>query len=287
MDKALRAHIEYQLCVKINRISTISGGDISDAFLLETETERFFCKVNRSESAFKMFGAEKVGLEEISNTKTIAVPKILLCEPLQIGAFLVMEYIEPLGPSEKDFELLGHQLAAMHKLSEPNTFGWETDNFIGSLLQSNIQHSNWTEFYTQERLIPQIKLARDGNRLRVSETPSEEQLFKTCQGIFPEVKPSLLHGDLWSGNYLISKERIPHLIDPAIYYGHHEVDIAMTRLFGGFDATFYHAYAEHFSKQSLSDERTDIYQLYYLLVHLNLFGKLYYASVSSILKRYF
>lgn len=287
MDKALRAHIEYLLCINIYTVSSISGGDISKAYLLETETERFFCKVNRSDSAFKMFKAEKVGLEAISNSKTIAVPTVVLCEPLEVGAFLVMEYIEPTRPSEKDFELFGYQLAALHKFSELDTFGFVTDNFIGSLEQSNKQHSNWTEFYAQERLIPQIILARDGNRLRVSETPSEEQLFKTCQNLFPRVKPSLLHGDLWSGNYLISKERTPHLIDPAIYYGHHEVDIAMTRLFGGFDSTFYHAYAEHFSKQPLSDERTDIYQLYYLLVHLNLFGKSYYASVSSILKRYF
>lgn len=287
MDKALKAHIEYLLCININFISSISGGDISKAYLLETETERFFCKVNRSESAFKMFKAEKVGLEAISITKTIAVPKVLLCEPLEIGAFLVMEYIESKKLLKKDFELLGHQLAAMHKLSESNTFGWKTDNFIGSLPQSNLEHSNWTEFYVKERLLTQLKLARDGNRLQGSEVPSEEQLFKTCHNTFPEVKPSLLHGDLWSGNYLISKESVPYLIDPAIYYGHHEVDIAMTSLFGGFDNTFYDAYQEHFKPLGKEKERNDIYRLYFLLVHLNLFGSSYWPRVVDILKRYF
>ncbi len=287
MDKALRSYIEYLLCINISTIGSISGGDISKAYLLETETERFFCKVNRSESAFKMLEAEKVGLEAISDTKTITVPKVLLCEPLKIGAFLLMEYIEPKKPSKKDFELLGHQLAALHKLSESNTFGLGTENFIGSLQQSNTTHSDWASFYVQERLLPQLKLVGDGNCLQLSETPSEEQLFKTCQSLFPKVRPSLLHGDLWGGNYLISSEGIPHLIDPAIYYGHREVDIAMTHLFGGFDKTFYDSYQEHFMPIGGEKERNDIYQLYFLLAHLNLFGHSYKSRVVTILKRYF
>ena len=207
--------------------------------------------------------------------------------PVAIGAFLLMEYIEPKKPSKKDFELLGHQLAALHKLSESNTFGLGTENFIGSLQQSNTTHSDWASFYVQERLLPQLKLVGDGNCLQLSETPSEEQLFKTCQSLFPKVRPSLLHGDLWGGNYLISSEGIPHLIDPAIYYGHREVDIAMTHLFGGFDKTFYDSYQEHFMPIGGEKERNDIYQLYFLLAHLNLFGHSYKSRVVTILKRYF
>jgi len=287
MDKALKAHIEYLLCIKINTISPISGGDISKAFLLETESERFFCKINREADALKMFEAEKLGLEVISETNTIAVPKVLLCEPLEIGAFLLMEHIEPKRPSKKDFELLGHQLAALHKFSESDAFGLGTDNFIGSLPQSNKTRSSWTKFYVQERLLPQLQLARVGSLIQYSEIPSEERLFKTCENLFPEVKPSLLHGDLWGGNYLISKEGTPYLIDTAIYYGHHEVDIAMTRLFGGFDRAFYGAYQEHFPPVGGKKQRSDIYQLYFLLVHLNLFGSSYKFRVVTILERYF
>lgn len=287
MNKDLKAHIEYLLCVKINTIDSILGGDISHAHLLETETERFFCKVNEDAFAYEMFLAEKAGLEEISKTKTIDTPKVLLCEKLEKIAFLVIEYIEPKRATPKDMYLFGHQLAAMHKNLSVEQFGWETDNFIGSLPQYNDKYSDWVNFYIQERLLPQLKMASDTDKLSSTEIPSETQLLKTCEALFPKIKPSLLHGDLWSGNYLISENGTPYLIDPAVYYGHHEVDIAMTRLFGGFDSSFYDAYTEHFPKAGGENERNDIYQLYYLLAHLNLFGSSYKPSVSKILKVYF
>ena len=287
MDKDLKAHIEYLLCIKIERIQPISGGDISTAYLLTTESERFFCKVNLDAAAFDMFQTEKAGLDAIAQTKTIVIPKILLCEKLEMGGFLLMEHIETKMASAIEMELLGHQLAELHQLTASETFGWETDNFIGSLPQSNKKYSDWAEFYTQERLLPQLKMARDGHLLASTEIPSETRLSETCQILFPEVKPSLLHGDLWSGNYLISKNGRPYLIDPAVYHGHHEVDIAMTKLFGGFEASFYNAYSEHFLKLGGEKERNEIYQLYYLMVHLNLFGSSYKPSVTQILKRYF
>ncbi|WP_422082778.1 fructosamine kinase family protein [Ulvibacterium sp.] len=287
MQKSLKIHIEYQLCINIEKVHSLSGGDISQAYLLETENEHFFCKVNHDSNAHKMFLAERVGLEAISKTKAVAAPSVLLCEPLEKGAFLIMEYIKPTRAFQKDMAQLGHQLAALHRFSQSDFYGWESDNFIGSLPQENSPHSQWFEFYVHERLLPQIKMAMDNKRLAVSDVPSETKLSATCQNLFPKTEPALLHGDLWGGNYLISQEGKPYLIDPAVYYGHHEVDIAMTRLFGGFDSSFYDAYGEHFAKEPFESERTDIYQLYYLLVHLNLFGKSYYGSVRSILKRYF
>ncbi len=287
MDKHLKDHIEYLLCVNIKSVRSVSGGDISQAYLLETESERFFCKLNRADQAYEMFLAEKKGLESIADTKTIAVPKVLLCEALDKGGLLVMEYIECRTASPEEMEQFGHQLAALHRQSIGNDFGWESDNFIGSLEQSNHQNTDWSEFYMARRLLPQLQLAKDGGLLHKEEIPSDQRLLKTCQNLFPEVKPSLLHGDLWSGNYLISKEGMPYLIDPATYYGHYEVDIAMSRLFGGFSRQFYAAYAEHFPEVGAEAERNDIYQLYYLLVHLNLFGGSYYGSVKHILGRYF
>ena len=286
MDKDLKAHIEHLLGARVERIRPISGGDISQAYLLECATERFFCKLNHGVHAYEMFLAEKWGLEAIAKTKTIGTPKIRCCETLETGGFLVMEYLEPKRASVKEMALFGHQLAALHKSTKAKQFGWESDNFIGSLPQSNRKHLNWTDFYVKERLLPQIKMASDLQRLSKTEIPSEVSLSKTVERLFPVVKPSLLHGDLWSGNYLIAQDGMPYLIDPAAYFGHWEVDIAMTRLFGGFDAAFYHAYSEHFPKVGGEKERNDLYQLYYLLVHLNMFGVSYKAAVIEILKNY-
>ncbi|MBT9187002.1 fructosamine kinase family protein [Zobellia russellii] len=287
MDKHLKEHIAYLLCVNIERIQSVSGGDISGAYLLETETERFFCKINRRDNGYELFKAEKLGLQAIAKSKTISVPNILLCEPLEKGGFLVMDYIEAKRPSKTDFELLGHQLAALHHYTTQDEFGFSTDNYIGNLEQSNSNHLDWAEFYVKERLVPQLQLAKDTGRLNDDEVPSENQLLTNCKNLFPHTKPSLLHGDLWSGNYLISKKGTPYLIDSAVYFGHHEVDLAMTRLFGGFGASFYNAYQEHFAPIGNEKERTHLYQLYYLLVHLNLFGYSFKASVTKILQRYF
>lgn len=286
MDNSLKAHIEYLLCVKIEKVRSVSGGDISDAYLIKTESERFFCKVNQGGDAYKMFVAEKKGLEAIAKTKNIATPKVLLCEPLEIGGLLLMEYIEPKRATPEEMKVFGHQLASLHNCTFEK-FGWDSNNYIGSLPQSNKEHSIWAEFYVQERLLPQLKLAHDSGKLNAGEIPSEEQIFKSCENLFPNIGPALLHGDLWSGNYLISEKGKPYLIDPATYYGHYEVDLAMTRLFGGFGNSFYEAHSEHFPKIGGEAERNDLYQLYYLLVHLNLFGSSYKSPVINILKTYF
>ena len=287
MEKSLKAHIENALGIRISKIRSLSGGDISKAFLLETETDRFFCKVNHNKDAYTMFLAEKQGLEAISRTKTMATPTVLGCEAFEKGGYLVLEYIAPKRPSDNDMALLGHQLAALHENSDSKTFGWVADNFIGSLAQRNTRHADWTAFYIRERLAPQLQLALAAGKLFPDEIPSEARLEKACGELFPDTEPCLLHGDLWSGNYLIAQDGTPYLIDPATYFGHHEVDIAMTRLFGGFDAAFYTAYREHFPKIEGEKERTEIYQLYYVLVHLNLFGSSYKASVTAIMNTYF
>jgi len=286
VDKDLKGHIEYLLCVKIEHIRPVSGGDISDAYLIETESERFFCKVNHTEGAHKMFMTEKKGLEAIAKTKTIATPKVLICEQLERGGLLLMEYIEPKRATPEEMKVFGHQLAFLHQCTFEK-FGWDSNNYIGSLPQSNKGHDDWTEFYTRERLLPQLKLAQNSGRLNAVEVPSEERIFKSFENLFPDIKPALLHGDLWSGNYLISERGKPFLIDPAVYCGHYEVDLAMTRLFGGFGDSFYEAHSEHFPKIGGEAERNDLYQLYYLLVHLNLFGSSYKGVVMAILNRYF
>lgn len=282
-----KVHLESVLGCNITNAEPVSGGDISKALCIHTSTERFFCKINQSSVALKMFQTEKLGLDEINQTNTIKSPKVLSYGQHEAISYLLMEFIETRNPTSKEMEGFGHQLGKLHSYPIGDFFGWKQDNFIGSLPQTNKNHSDWSLFYIHERLLPQLNLAREKGFLNSSEIPSKERLLKVCKQLMPEVIPALLHGDLWSGNYLISTLGIPYLIDPAVYFGHHEVDIAMTRLFGGFSSQFYQAYNEYIPKESCHEERNDIYQLYYLLVHLNLFGKSYYASVKQLLKTYF
>ncbi|MDJ0646702.1 MAG: fructosamine kinase family protein [Flavobacteriaceae bacterium] len=279
-------HISQLLDEPIKDYRPVSGGDISQAFLLETTNRRCFLKVNSDKNAFEMFASERSGLEALATTKTIATPSVFHSGKIGHMTFLLMEYIESKPATSQDFEKLGRELATLHK-NTSTQFGFETDNFIGSLPQQNNHHDTWVDFYSEERLIPQLELAVSKNLMSQSELPDKELMKSALTGMFENIEPSLLHGDLWGGNFLISLDGTPYLIDPAVYYGHHEVDIAMSRLFGGFGASFYAAYHEEFPIVSETPARIEMYQLYYLLVHLNIFGSSYSGSVKRILKRYF
>ncbi|NJX16249.1 fructosamine kinase family protein [Tamlana crocina] len=286
MQTDLKIHLSGILNENIERVSTVHGGDISTAYKIETVTNAYFLKTNQVSKALNMFEIEANGLQLIANTNTIKTPKVLAYNRFDNHAFLLMEFIESKSPSAKDFEHLGQQLAQLHQCDSEN-FGLDTDNFIGSLPQSNTQHSNWVDFYIHERLHPQFKLAHRKSLLASSEIPSVEKMGNSLSQLFKNIKPSLLHGDLWSGNYLISEDDTPYLIDPAVYFGHNEVDIAMSKLFGGFGESFYQVYAEIIPFSNETSARMEIYQLYYLLVHLNLFGNSYRNSVKTILKKFF
>lgn len=284
MIPSLKNYIQEKLGARIKTVTAISGGDISNAYLIDTSTNQFFCKINENLDAVEMFQAESEGLKEIATSKSIAVPEVIFTDQLNKSAFLILEYIEPGTPNQKAIGKFGQQLAALHQVSNKG-FGWSQDNFIGSLSQSNKAHSDWPEFYWEERILPQLKLSFELGYYLESEIPNKERAILDLSNIFENPKASLLHGDLWSGNYLISKDGVPYLIDPAVYYGHNLVDISMTKLFGGFGEAFYNAYFE--VHEHPSKAQIDIYQLYFLLVHLNLFGRSYFASVKKIMKRYF
>jgi len=238
----LFAIIAEKLGVAVVRHQPLSGGDISNVFLLETAGQRFLLKSNSDLSAAAMFKAEVDALSAISATNTIQAPAVHLTGKANGVAFLVMDYIESKPAVANDFERFGESLAQLHTVSTDN-FGWSQDNYIGSLHQSNQEHSDWPVFYTQRRLLPQLQLAIEKKMLAAEEVPSEEMLMAKAGDVLPAVSPALLHGDLWSGNFLIASDGTPYLIDPAIYYGHGEVDLAMSRLFGGFDVAFYQAYS--------------------------------------------
>lgn len=278
---SLLTHKQFQT------IHPLSGGSISSAYLLKWEKGAYFLKVNTNSDALEMFRAEQKGLQAIDETATIAVPKVHHVDVYDNKAFLLMDYVESKSASGNDYKALGTQLAKLH-LNHTNNFGFTFDNFIGSLPQSNKQHSDWANFYWHERIAPQLKLAKHNKMLKATDMIADQTAISVLEETFGKhINPSVLHGDLWAGNYLIAADGTPYLIDPATYWGHSMVDIAMSKLFGGFGYEFYSAYHEIIPKTDNYNAQVDLYQLYFLLVHLNLFGKSYYVNVAEILEKYF
>ena len=197
-----------------------------------------------------------------------------------------MEYIDQKSPTKEDYIRLGFQLAQLHNHTSEN-FGLDSDNFIGSLKQKNNFADNWIEFYSEHRLGFQLKMAINKGLLKHPEVPSIDDIKTRLQSYCHKVKPCLIHGDLWNGNFIVSTDGSPYLIDPSVSYSHSEMDIAMSKLFGGFDLAFYQAYHNEKPITEFYYERIEMYQLYYLLVHLNIFGSSYYASVNRILNNHF
>ena len=276
----------YGESTKIIRISPVAGGSINQSFRLDLESKlRLFCKTN-SWSAFPaLFEKEKSGLLLLGSSGLVQVPAIISCAKHQDLQFLVMEWIDQKTPRNSCFETLGSQLAALHKLKEAR-FGFGEDNFMGSFPQSNKQHHDWAGFLTEERLKPQLAMAIQKKLLSRENIAQFETVFIKIPGIFNEEEPCLLHGDLWSGNFLCSIDEQPVLIDPACYYGHRSMDLAMTTLFGGFGKKFYEAYAYHYPLPSNYREQWEIASLYPLLIHLNLFGSSYLRSILEIIRRF-
>ncbi|MCR8668559.1 fructosamine kinase family protein [Aestuariibaculum sp. M13] len=286
MTEDFIAHISKQIKAPIESIHSVSGGDISSAYKIITSGQSYFLKTNTISNALQMFQTEAEALKTIANTNTISTPKVLDYSQFKNTSFLLLEFIDSKSPDSEDFKTLGRQLAELHKNTNAY-FGLQQDDFIGSLIQYNKPTDSWNSFYVNERLYPQLQLAIQRQLLLESECPSKGQMLNKLNPLFQNIKPSLLHGDLWSGNYLIATNGKPYLIDPAMYFGDSEVDIAMTKLFGGFSEDFYKAYHNMIPEDEFTSNRIEVYQLYYLLIHLNLFGKSYYSSVINLLKKYF
>ena len=264
----------------------VSGGDIAESSVLNSSQGPLFVKVLRGPEAYDVLTAEADGLKALKETGAVSVPALLGCAKTEFGAALLMEYIPAGSASEVSQEKLGRALALLHQ-SANDAFGWHRDNYIGSLAQHNSWESSWDSFFARRRLWVQYEKAVDAGFLKLREVPAVEQMIQKISTLVAEVRPALLHGDLWGGNYLVSKQNALYLIDPSVYFGHSEVDLAMTRLFGGFSSRFYEAYFEVSPALPGLEDRIQLYQLYYLLVHLNIFGRSYLPAVAESTKAVF
>jgi fructosamine-3-kinase len=260
----------------------VGGGCINAAYVLEAGQRRFFVKVNGAKE-LAMFEAEAEGLTALGASDSIRVPQPLCYGVAGTDAYLVMEYLA-LGGRGKA-EHLGEALAAMHR-SQQTRFGWHRDNTIGSTPQINDWSADWPGFWRDRRLGAQLTLAA-GNGAGTGLLRKGERLQQNLAAFFSDYQPlaSLLHGDLWSGNYAFDDSGRPVIFDPAVYYGDRETDLAMTELFGGFPSGFYAAYEAAWPLDVGYSVRKTLYNLYHILNHFNLFGGGYLAQAEGMMDR--
>lgn len=278
--------------IKIIRTDRVAGGDINQAYRLTlNDGTCVFMKANTKENA-SFFTAEAAGLNAITQTKAIGTPRIL-GSGLDNGrgcSFLLMEFITAKTRISNYWETFAKELAAMHQAETTDfvtegIYGFSHDNYIGAKNQTNTVQNSWIPFFRDYRLKPQFKCA--AGYFDKTDLKNIDRLLERINDILVEPKhPSLLHGDLWSGNVITGNDGKAWLIDPAVYVGHAEADIAMTELFGGFPPAFYSAYQKAAPLQPGYDRRRDLYNLYHLLNHLNLFGRSYLSSVKRIVEKY-
>lgn len=287
----------FGVAVSVKQTDRISGGDINKAYRLTLSTgDKVFMKANEKGNA-GFFTAEAAGLTAIAMTDTVRTPQIL-CTGTDAGeevgySFLLLGYIESAGKRKDYWETFARELAEMHRadtkeLTGGKAFGFFQDNYIGARPQGNTPASSWVSFFREQRLAPQFRAA--DHYFDSSDRKKITRLLDHLGDFLVEPEaPSLLHGDLWGGNVMCGRDGKAMLIDPACYVGHAEADIAMTELFGGFPRAFYDAYREANPPQgSVADYegRRDLYNLYQLLNHLNLFGSSYLHPVLSIVEEY-
>lgn len=267
---------------EITEVDELGGGDINEVFLITTSSgEKLVAKLNDAAEFPGMFKSEKLGLETLANTNTIEIPKVLNVGELGDKAYLLLEYKEKGKAGTNFWEDFGIQLAALHRNTSEN-FGFSENNYIGSLPQQNKWTSSVSDFYITQRLEPQLELAKSNNfDLGIS-----KYFLRNISENIPDEPPALIHGDLWNGNLLITSQGTPSLIDPAVAYAPREMDLAMMKLFSGFDARLFSTYHEEFPLEKGFEDRLPLWQLYYLLVHLNIFGTGYKNQVINIIKKY-
>lgn len=296
LEAATRSALESALGSALRGVRRLSGGDINDAYAIELQDERQLFVKTKQNAPAGMYAAEAAGLgwlreafppgQGTNGLDALTFPGVVaVIDGRDEPRALVLEYLDA-GPPCADFdERLGRGLAALHQAGADH-FGWSRDNFIGPLPQSNRPHDHWVDFYGTERLEAQLALPQARRLLPSGLRRSFDVLLGELERwVGPPEPPARLHGDLWGGNLHRTGSGAPALIDPAVYGGHREMDLAMMRLFGGFSSRVFAAYEEAFPLAPGYEERVALWQLYPLLVHLNLFGSSYVGALASALER--
>jgi fructosamine-3-kinase len=267
---------------EISDRQSVGGGCINQAYKLISNDLTLFIKLNQA-SAVEMFTAEYLGLKEMFGTNTIRVPKPICYGIAGNNSYLVLEWLEIGRGKENSWFEMGQKLALLHKHKKASQFGWSRNNTIGSTPQINTWCDNWADFFAEHRIGYQLRLAnRKGGNFT-----NPDKTIETVRQILSTIKPqpSLLHGDLWSGNADCSIDGEPVIFDPATYYGDRETDLAMTELFGGFPAAFYRGYNQEWQLDQEYQQRKIIYNLYHILNHFNLFGSSYASQAASMIRQ--
>lgn len=276
----------------VTRYVPVHGGDINQCYCLHTNDAKYFLKINDAIRYPEMFAKEAKGLQALAsvlptfeNLATLVIPQVIKYGLVEKQQFWLLEWIEPGRPKTNSWENFGAALATLHRQAQPY-HGWEQDNFIGSLVQHNNKHSSWSLFFSECRIMPLIQRLFNIGSFTKQDISSAELFCKNADQLFPQEPPSLLHGDLWSGNFMTTSTGDTAIYDPAVYYGHREMDIGMTKLFGGFDQRFYDAYHEVYPLEKNWLQRLPLTQLYPVLVHAVLFGGHYIQSARDVIKQF-
>ncbi|MFH6984204.1 fructosamine kinase family protein [Marinoscillum luteum] len=265
----------------IREIRPISGGDINEALKVTTDQHTYFVKWNTYSE--NLFERELHGLSLLRECGCVGVPQAFKHGQIGDRRYLVLEYLHPAPQKDHFWESFGQSIARLHQHTA-DYYGLDHDNHIGRLPQMNQPTSDWIDFFIENRLEVQIRLAHEKGLITTDLLGSFEKLYGQLESLIPAEPASLLHGDLWGGNFMSGPGGEPYIYDPAVYYGHREMDLAFTRLFGGFEPDFYEAYDQQYPLEPGFEERADLYNLYPMLVHVNLFGPSYLTGIRRTLK---
>lgn len=289
MESELKSYIEEEISTRCGNTesfvwSPIGGGSINSAFRITNSTNNFFVKTNTKSVFSNGFEEEVLGLQFLEKNG-MATPEII-CEGIfENHIYLVLEWIDSGQQSQSFWENFANQLADLHRKTS-DSFGLDHSNFMGQLEQQNDNRRKFNEFFIENRLKPQLTLGFNNGLLENKHIEKFENLFHKLEYLLPQEAPAAVHGDLWSGNFICDSRETAVLIDPAVSYSHREIDMAMSTLFGGFSEDFYYSYQEIYPMDPGFESRKDIYNLYPLLIHLNLFGSSYRSSILRIIDKF-
>lgn len=268
----------------------VGYGDINASFAIDTTDGRFFLKANSAAQYPQMFTREAEGLQALAQASQLKVPRVIATGVFNEQQYLLLEWLEKAKPQKGFWNVFAHALCELHSRTQPQ-FGWSSSNYIGSVVQYNQLKQTWAEFYATQRIMPLVEQLFNNKSLSINDVHATEKLCLNIVNIFPDEAPALLHGDLWAGNLMAvhsmsaGANNIPAVFDPAVYFGHREMDIGMTILFGGYDLQFYNLYNEIFPLEKDWNKRVPLTHLYPLLVHAVLFGGSYVVRCRNILNK--